>query len=239
MTLVKVKDIDLALEVVGDNLLPDDASPDNSVIKEQLRQAFATMPERMLFLIVLDENVVQKEESETNEPALKAFLIAAAPPGHTHAFIHQAWAAPDSGRTIDWLFIKVMNWSWTLGLTEVFMQTSRDSLAMTRRWHFEPVSTTMRFQITDDWEKNLALKMGHTSLVEAFSGAKKNGQIKQTTDDVNSDGRTEGVREGVGDVSVAEGGTGSDPIRGSDSAGVDSTVSADTGSAVQPDAAGK
>ena len=97
---------------------------------------------------------------------LQAFLLAFAPPLQHHAFIYQAWAAPQftEQHLKDSVFLRLLLWCGSKGITEGRAETTRSTKPFIRKWNFKNYSTIMTYTIPENFEEEL-LKGKHNVLV--------------------------------------------------------------------------
>jgi len=97
-----------------------------------------------------DDTYIESLWSDDNK--LMGFFVAYIPEKRKHVFVAQAWLDPQTVHTT-WpedMFDRIKTFARLHDLNEIRTETLKRSLAISRRWHFEPFSTIMTFDLNKE-----------------------------------------------------------------------------------------
>lgn len=193
-----------AAEMLKDYLLPDIdgvLSKDDLVVN--LKNWLTYAPGQTLLLICLEGTKIE------------AFGLAAAPQVGNYILIDQVWCSELAQRAhiAEKFFDIVRVWAGELGRTRIRMETIRDPGALTRKFNFRLVSTTMELSLDTTNEM-----IGDT-----------NGNIGQAENDVKSDQPAEDNQQRDHGLASGEAVPGSDSVESAAAGTVQQGVQHDSG----------
>lgn len=153
------------------------------------------------------------------EEQLHGFAIAYAPEGMQYVYIAQCWVHPKASaeHLAELYFQRIRAWAESMQKRSIRMETSRDPKGFMRKWKFRHLSTTMQFDLTTMEVPNGQVERSEIGVdidEESADAERSVGQLSESGDD---SGRVESEQSDR---------SGSDALRGTDSAKSDPAVSA-------------
>jgi len=167
MKLIRVRN-PIGVDYIKNSLLEDSAY-DNEDLVASIKYMMEQSPEEVFLL----------QGWEGKE--LAGFLLAYNDNRQRHVFLHQVWIDARFPGLPDKMFFRLLVWADNLGKCEIRAETSRDALALEKRWNFKEIAKIISFEIPEDFE-SLLLEGSHASLI----GDKKNGIELKNKDGVNT-----------------------------------------------------
>jgi len=203
--LVRARSFAVLPRIMPHLLDDEDGAVTKQMLVQTMERALMEDSENFLLMVALDEEADAGSE-------VKGFMIAYAPPAMNYVFIDQCWIDNKTDPKLnlgDAMMNYIRIWAKNMERQFVRMETKRDPRAMTRKYGFTALSTTMQtpVDIADE-------------VIKEFSDEQK----QRTEDDVHDERSSDAAVEGAVRVPEREGGTTSDGLRGEPRSTVDESV---------------